>query len=177
MTDDLEQYLPHVYRFALRLTGDAHLAEDLCHDTFVRAIPKRDPSRESSLLKAWLLRITANLWKDSRRSSQELIYDDMGGRSGNRLVTAERVAELAEERQAIINQIQSLPQRQRSVLHLYAIEEMTIPDIAHILELTCQNVRVHLHDARKAMRSKLPDLTNNSSESLRHVPADMLMTT
>lgn len=164
MTEDLEQYLPHVYRFALRLTGNTHRAEDLCHDTFVRALRARHQLIDPTAARPWLLRITANLWKDQQRRPQSAVDGDVTELVAGEASSPRQQIEIQETQDNILRHIQQLPERQRAILHLYAIEDMTIPQIADTLELTCQNVRVHLHRARQTMKTKLPDLQPGTTE-------------
>ena len=65
----LEEYAARVYRFALRLTGDRHLAEDLTQETFLRAWCARRRLREPDAAGPWLFRIAVNLWRDEIRRS------------------------------------------------------------------------------------------------------------
>src|SRR5712692_4928022 len=63
----LEEYVPRVYRFALRLTNDPHAAEDLTQETLLRAWRRRGLLRDPRAARVWLFRITANLWRDQLR--------------------------------------------------------------------------------------------------------------
>ena len=53
----LEDWAPRVFRFALRLTGDPHVAEDVTQETFLRAWPGRARLRDERLMRVWLFRI------------------------------------------------------------------------------------------------------------------------
>jgi hypothetical protein len=59
-----------VHRFALFLTGDAARADDLTADTFVRAWRARDRIQHATV-KAYLLAIARNLFRDQLRSSRQ----------------------------------------------------------------------------------------------------------
>jgi len=61
-----EQHSRDVYRFALFLSGDPAMAEDLTADTFVRAWTARGSIRDATV-RAYLLTITRNLWRDRQR--------------------------------------------------------------------------------------------------------------
>src|SRR5712692_6946834 len=63
----LEEYVPRVYRFALRLTNNPHAAEDLTQETMLRAWRGRWLLRNPQTFRVWLFRITANLWRDQLR--------------------------------------------------------------------------------------------------------------
>src|SRR5438067_2836878 len=67
VSDLLDEWVPRVYRFALRLCRDRHAAEDLTQETFLRAWRRRGRLRDERAARAWLFRITANLWRDQVR--------------------------------------------------------------------------------------------------------------
>ena len=70
MSERLEEHLPGVYRFALRLTGNPHAAEDLTQEAFLRAWRQARQLRVPQAARAWLLRITMNVWRDQLRRGQ-----------------------------------------------------------------------------------------------------------
>ena len=79
-----ELYAAHardVYRFALFLCGDPSTADDLTADTFVRAWTASGSIREPTV-RAYLLTITRNLWRDRKRRERRLVpLDDAMGES------------------------------------------------------------------------------------------------
>src|SRR5207302_587150 len=69
----LEEWVPRVYRFALRLTANGDAAEDLTQETFLRAWRQRRSLREPQATRGWLFRIAANLWRDRLRRGRSPI--------------------------------------------------------------------------------------------------------
>jgi RNA polymerase sigma-70 factor (ECF subfamily) len=68
-----------------------------------------------------------------------------------------------EEILQALKTIEQLPARQREVLHLSAVEELSIAEIAEVLGITSNSVKVSLSEARKKMRSAFPlDPPDNS---------------
>ena len=63
-------FQPQLRSFLYRLTADRHDAEDLTHDTFVRAFGKLKTFRGEAELKTWVFRIGANLARDHLRRRQ-----------------------------------------------------------------------------------------------------------
>ena len=80
--DLYERYYPDVFRFALFLTGDVARAEDLTADTFVRAWTARDRIRQETV-RAYLLTITRNLFRDHLRAAQPHVALDERLRDGS----------------------------------------------------------------------------------------------
>src|SRR6056297_855125 len=70
-----------LHRFALHLTRDRELAQDLTHDTLLRAWDRRSQFRGASSLRTWLHRILHNLAVDRiRRSSREVVVAEVDAR-------------------------------------------------------------------------------------------------
>lgn len=156
MQELLEEYLPRVYRFALRLTGSAHDAEDLTQETFLRAWKHRRTLKHQQAARVWLFRIAANLWKDELRkgktraaSRQFTVADDPAGSDPVNPVEAREELEIA------LAALDSLPDRQRDVLYLSAVEDLSAAEVADVLEINVAAVRTNLSLARRKMRERL----------------------
>jgi RNA polymerase sigma-70 factor (ECF subfamily) len=162
----LEQYVPHVYRFALRLAGDPHRAEDLTQETFLRAWRSRRRLRDPEAARVWLFKIAVNLWRDqARRAGRapkqvEAPGDDCdglplpperGGSPENGLIDREDLARA-------LSAMEGLPERQRQVLYLHACEGLNLGQIADVLRMSTDAAKASLSLARKAMRRRLKDL-------------------
>ena len=140
-----------VYRFLLRLTGDEELARDLTQDTLARGLASQKQLRELSRFRAWLFRIAVNLWNDhcrKNRNKKEQLQDEPQSfePAPSDLVMEQ---ELGEQ---VWKALAELPPRQQQVMHLRIVEEMTLGEIAEVLELSNQAVRSNLAAARKTLR-------------------------
>ncbi len=161
----LEEHLPSVYRFALRLTQNPHEAEDLTQDVFVRAWRGRRQLRKAKSARAWLFQVTANLWRDrlrSRRRSPEQAEPslDHHERFG---VPPDLESIVQEDVERTLEAVDSLPSRQREVLYLHAVEGLSLAEIAEILATSSAAVKASLSLARKRIRRKLADIRPDRS--------------
>ncbi|MDP2014471.1 MAG: sigma-70 family RNA polymerase sigma factor, partial [Actinomycetota bacterium] len=68
--------LPALLRTARALMNDEGRAEDLLHDTVVRALERADSFRGESSLRHWLRRIMHNIVIDQARRPQEVLVDE-----------------------------------------------------------------------------------------------------
>ncbi len=158
MRERMAQHLPEVYRFALRLTGDRHRAEDLTQETMLRVCATRSELRDDRSARVWLFRITANLWKDSlRRTGTKLsVIGSVTGNDGQEFTaavpTAEHQVENREELEQALVWLNQLPPRQRSVLYLVAVEGLTLSEVSEILAIETSAARASLSIARRKMR-------------------------
>jgi RNA polymerase sigma-70 factor (ECF subfamily) len=162
----LEDWAPRIYRFALRLTADAHAAEDLTQDTFLRAWPACERLRDERALRVWLFRIAANLWRDRLRRDHSPIAQAglLSGEEPGRQQTPERIAAGKDELRRTLDALNALPPRQREVLYLNACEELDSAEIAEILAMSKGTVKANLSLARKKMRELVGDESSASIE-------------
>lgn len=152
----LEEWAPRIYRFALRLTGDRHAAEDLAQETCLRAWRSRHGLRNERAESVWLFRIAVNLWRDGLRrgrspvsQSQPLSGEELDGRPG-----VDRTLATQDELRLALEALDNLPPRQREVLYLNACEELKSAEIADVLGISNETVKSNLSLARQAMRAQ-----------------------
>lgn len=161
----LEEYVPRVYRFALRLTSDCHTAEDLTQETFLRAWQQRDRVRHPEAVRVWLFRIATNLWRDQLRRKKSLVAQAgplSDEEAGQTRAPDHQMAEQDDVRRAL-TALDTLPPRQREVLYLSACEELSAAEIASVLEVSLDSVKVNLCLARKKLREQLKDLVEGAT--------------
>jgi RNA polymerase sigma-70 factor (ECF subfamily) len=149
---DVVGQLTALRRYALALTRDEAAAEDLVHDTLLRAYEGRQTFQPGGDLRPWLLSILHNTFVGSWRSRKaELI----------RLERAAEVAErnhpgLAPEAAVRLGQIHrafaALPDEQRAALHLVAVEGLSYQDAAAALNLPLGTLMSRIGRARSALR-------------------------
>jgi RNA polymerase sigma-70 factor (ECF subfamily) len=169
VSDILEEWVPRVYRFALRLSNDPHTAEDLAQETFLRAWRHRNRLREERATRIWLFRITANLWGDQLRRSRSPVAraGSLADHERAQVVDASvlpvlRLISKKEELTRALQAMNALPPRQREVLYLSACEGLASAEIATVLGITAGAVKANLSLARKSMRQLLPDFSHGS---------------
>lgn len=140
-----------IYRFLLRMAGDEELARDLTQDTLARGLASQQQLRDARRFKSWLFRIAVNLWKDYCRRPRPNYepYPESAQASERSPSEALLDRELGEQ---VWRALTQLPPRQQQVMHLRVVEEMTIGEIASVLDLSTQLVRSNLAAARKNLR-------------------------
>jgi RNA polymerase sigma-70 factor (ECF subfamily) len=154
------RYAGDVRRFALYLSGDAGMADDITSDTFVRAWTATGRIRLPTV-KSYLFTIARNLYLDTQRRAArdtELSEDVPDMR-----ISAEQQMERSEEASVVLAALQQLPELDRAVLLMRALDGMPYEDIAETLGIPVAGARVKVHRARqKLMQAK---------QSLRAVPS------
>ena len=156
----LEEHAPRVWRFALRLTGDVHQAEDLTQETMLRAWRHRRRLRDARKTRVWLFKIAANLWRDeARRARRCPVQADLVAehQQDTNVAPDQRMID-REDVERAMDAMDKLPSRQREVLYLHACEELPLADIANVLRISRGAVKASLSLARRRMRRELEDL-------------------
>jgi RNA polymerase sigma-70 factor (ECF subfamily) len=155
-----EDCVPHVYRFAVRLTGDAHRAEDLTQDVLLRAWRSRRDLRDPSAVRGWLLQITVNAWRDELRKQRAVpSHADVDTEMPcPRVVSPVSNSIQKEDVQRTLDALDDLPERQRSVVYLHVCEQMSLSEIAEVLAISYAAAKASLSAGRQQLRRKLRDV-------------------
>jgi RNA polymerase sigma factor (sigma-70 family) len=163
------QHVALVTRFVARRVADPHMVADLTAQVFVAAIgsahtyhPSRGPQA------AWLYGIARNvIAQESRRNASE--RRAVGRIAGRRLVDEDDIARL-EERidaeslgRAAYQALTRLPEDERAVLELVAIDGLPVNQAAAALGIRPGTARARLHRARRAARETLSSLPAHDS--------------
>jgi RNA polymerase sigma-70 factor (ECF subfamily) len=157
VTLPLEQHVETVYRYALRLAGRTDVAEDVAQETLLRGLRNQNKLRDQRVTRVWLLRIATNVWTDHLRKSKfkPRALDAEPPCPGRSL------SELQEERDSVrlaLAAMDELPPRQRQVMYLITVEELSHTEVAEVLGINSAAVKSNLSAARKEMRRRLKDV-------------------
>ncbi len=140
-----ERHAADVNRFALYLSGDVSMAEDITSETFVRAWT--GPARiRSATVKAYLFTIARNLYLHSLRKNRR--HTELDDRLPDPAPDAQMRADHREELDRVLSGLQQLPEVDRAALLMRAQQELSFREIAAILGITSVAARVKVHRAR-----------------------------
>lgn len=148
---DVEPHLDVLRRYALVLTRNADEAEDLVQESLVRAIAGAASWRPERGLRPWLLSIVHNtqVSRRRRRSVEQAAAGELVPAEPQVTLPAQiHRVELAQTMAALLR----LPEDQREVLVLVAIEGLAYKDAAEILDLPIGTLMSRLARARAALR-------------------------
>jgi RNA polymerase sigma-70 factor, ECF subfamily len=136
-----------------RLTANAHDAEELTQEAFLRAMQKLDQYQAGTNMRGWLLRIATNMFLDGKRRLRPRtggaadMAAEMPAPAVRAGVELERM-ELAGQLQAALLQ---LPETQRTVFLLRATEDMAFREISEMIGTTEATARWHMLQARQQL--------------------------
>ena len=156
--DLYDKYHLQVFRVALSITHDHQSAEDILQECFLKVNTYARRIDTSLPLEPWLYRVTVNLaytWV-TRRSRWLTSIEDMI----DRLVAPARTnseyrAEMSELQAVIRQAIDGLPAPQRLTVILYYLNDLSLKEIAYILECPVGTIKSRLHYGREYLKECL----------------------
>jgi RNA polymerase sigma-70 factor (ECF subfamily) len=154
------KYARDVYRFAVWLSGDPVLAEDLTAETFVHALCAPAPLRVDTV-KAYLFAVTRNLYQDLVERECRLTPMGEAQEPADPGPSTEARVENRETVSRVLQAIQRLPKPLREALVL-AIEDLRYEQIAAILGCSVGAVKVRIHRARLQLKADLDKEENRT---------------
>lgn len=151
----MNTYGDDVLRLAYVYVKDLELAKDMAQDVFLKCFKHLGEFREESSYKTWLLKITVNHCKDYLRSGYNK-YIRVGQAVGELLKSNRRTPEEAllqkVERDTLTHLVLNLPQKYSEVTVLFYYQELSIEEIALLLEKNPNTIKTRLRTARDKLR-------------------------
>src|SRR5215471_18909564 len=145
-------YAPDVRRFALFLSGDPMMADEITSDTFVRAWLARARIREPTV-KSYLFAIARNVYRDMQR--REARHTELDEYMTDKRISSQTYMEQGAEVRAVLTALQQLPEVDRTVLLMRALDEMPYEEIAETLGIPVVTAKVKVYRARlKLMQTR-----------------------
>lgn len=157
-----ERYQRRVLNFFYGMSGNAHTANDLCQETFLRIWKVRKRYRATGSFAGYVFGIARMIWLEKRREQQKLwrlgirqepAQEDelVADRAGRPDVCAVR----SEMQERILGALEDLPEEQRMVFVLRNIHGLSLEDIARALDCPVNTVRSRKILAVKKVRHVL----------------------
>jgi RNA polymerase sigma-70 factor (ECF subfamily) len=166
----IAEYGPALYRIALRLTDGPHDAQDVLQETLLTVMAKVDTVQDPAMLGPWLRRVTVNNALMRLRGRREEPISGLGpagteftpdGRRTHPVSSWPPLPEdelLRREARGVLEAaVSQLPDGAREVYVLAEIEDLPREEVAELLGVTREAVRVRLHRARTTLRQALED--------------------
>ena len=147
----IQRYKATVYSVALSYVNNREDADDIFQEVFLIYFRTNPQFNEEEHRKAWLIRTTINCSKlvvDSTYRKRTVPLDEM---------EEESFQFQTKEENAVYVALQALPEKYRTVLHLFYFEDMSIDMICKVLDLKSSTVKVQLMRGREMMKEKLKE--------------------
>jgi RNA polymerase sigma-70 factor (ECF subfamily) len=162
---ELEVHIASLRRYARALLRNRADAEDLVQEALARDIGRADSFQAGTNMRAWLFTILHNVHVNQVRSRASRPDEVPVESVENRLTTPARQEERVEVRE-MMRALDELPDEQRQVLLLVALEGLKYEEVAEMIGVPIGTVMSRLSRGREAVRAKL---ANGASVALRRV--------
>lgn len=173
-----ERFRPRVLRYLTRLVGEAD-AEDVAQSVMLKVNEGLSAFRGASDVSTWIYRIATNAAMDKLRVktphtvSHAELESEAGDVPPQAQVASVETAAIREEMSACIAEfVARLPGNYKSVVILSEFEGFTNEEIAGILGLSLDTVKVRLHRAREKLRKELQAGCNFSRDEGNELACD-----
>lgn len=158
----VERYQKPLFSFIYRTVRDMDESKDILQETFVRMFKYKEKFREDKNLKSWLFQTAHNLCIDHFRKNKPgrvNVYDHQDTAfsalvESSTLERDSRPDEIAQEnklQELILQAIDQLPKKQKMVMTLRSCKNLSMKEIAEVMECTERTVGTTLFAARKKL--------------------------
>lgn len=145
-----------LYRLALRIVGNVQEAEDVIQEVLIKIWKKKDQFVELDNKEAWCMTVTRNLCIDKIRAKKMRTTDVTEHYDiRDKTLTPSEVAVSNDRMGQILELINNLPEKQKTVVQLRDIEGYSYKEISEITTLKLDQVKVYLHRARLTLREQI----------------------
>ena len=165
----VEKYKNLIYQLALRMTGNFHDSEDIAQEAFLKAYRFLHQYNPHYSFSSWLYKIALNIIRDRMRKKDFAIpfsihqpdqaHEEIGNPlfSGDDSLTVnpEEWQVRQENKQDLQSAINSLPLSHREIIILRHMQSLSYHEIAQVLNIPINSVKVRLHRARAQLKDFL----------------------
>ena len=144
-----------LYRLALRLTLDSAEAEDIVQETLIKVWNKRDDWERIDNIEAFCLTVCRNLSLDTTPAD-----------SPDNASTPSQQAIDNDQLDLVRHFVNQLPEKQRSCIQLRDFEAKSYKDIAAILSMTEEQVKVNIFRGRQAIKLRVERMNKYQKKAI-----------
>ena len=148
----IEKYFNMIYKLALAETRDVHLAEDVTSDVFLKYMETNKTFETEEHIKAWLLRVTIN--------ASRSVFSSSWFKKTVPLEETLEAAGIPEEESEVYLAVMKLPEKYRTVIHLFYYEDFSVLEIANILNSNESTIKSQLLRARGLLKESLKGVSD-----------------
>jgi RNA polymerase sigma factor (sigma-70 family) len=151
-----------LYRLALRITLNSAEAEDIVQDTLIKVWNRRDSWDQIESIEAFSLKICRNLSLDriKKQDNQNSSLDDANVEKTDRSSNPYELMIQRDRVELVRKLVDKLPEKQRSCMQLRDFEGKPYKEIASILDITEEQVKINIFRARQTIKQRFQQLDN-----------------
>jgi RNA polymerase sigma-70 factor (ECF subfamily) len=161
----VERYQQMVERIARKMIADEWIAHELAQESILQAYLSLHHLRDASRFKSWLYGITLNMCRGHLHDRQREILSletILGGLHNDTVISLDdsvdpqTVAEEHDLHRLVLQAIDDLSLKDKEATLLFYYEQLTLQEIAALLDVPVGTIKGRLHRARKQLQVRLP---------------------
>ncbi|MCF8272485.1 MAG: sigma-70 family RNA polymerase sigma factor [Flavobacteriaceae bacterium] len=157
----VDRYKDLVFSLALKMVKNREEAEEIAQDTFVKVFKSLSKFKGDSKFSTWIYKVTYNTCLDrlkkNKREQHVVSIDEFNLNQIKSLDNALDLMEAEERNKTIQDCINLLPSDDAFLLTLFYFDEQSLEEIAKVVDLTPNNVKVKLFRSRKKLATILKE--------------------
>lgn len=164
-----KEYYPKILRYLTRLFDDKNEAEDFTQEVFIKVNEALDKFEGRSSLSTWIYKIATNLANDRFRSASfqkgakqtlsgeflEENKEDKNVWTGKKEDTPDKMLEKKEMNACIKRYVEDIKENYKTIFVLSEYEGLKNQEIADILGLSLDTVKIRIYRARTQLKNKM----------------------
>ena len=180
----VQKYQKSIHAFAWQKIGDFHHAQEITQDIFLRAYQELSTLRNPNLFVGWLYVIANRFcidWLRKQKPTMQSLDDTrtmdiVEKLSYTNYISEQRQTEANEHNYEIVqNLLKKLPERERTVVTLHYLGEMTTKEISTLLEVSVNTIHSWLHRARKRLQREAFLKTPAGKDAIRQSTEELIL--
>ncbi len=144
-----------IYRLAKRILNDIEESEDVVQEVFYRLWSRKDELAAYRSIEAFAMIVTKNMCLDKVKAKGYHKDQLSEWNAPVDMRSPERIAEIEDEVRSVHQAIGQLPEQQRMIIQMRDVEGMEYEEIAEIMQMNLNALRVSLSRARKTIRERI----------------------
>jgi RNA polymerase sigma-70 factor (ECF subfamily) len=157
----VDRHKDMVFTLSLKMLKDREEAEEVAQDTFLKIYKSLSKFNSESKFSTWMYKVAFNTCLDrlkkNKRSQPVTAMDEFTEQEAISLMNVLDSIEERERKQVIQDCLHCLPGEDSFLLTLYYFEEQSLEEIANIIGINPNNVKIRLYRSRKKLTALLKD--------------------
>ncbi|MBR6897995.1 MAG: sigma-70 family RNA polymerase sigma factor [Lachnospiraceae bacterium] len=150
------QYYSGLVLYLYGLLDSYQDAEDIAQDTLLALVISKPPFKGDDGFKTWLYRIAANRAKNHLRSKRRVVFTELTeDYAASKECDPEALLIQTQENANLYAVMKTLNKDYYQALYLRYIEELSLPEISHIMRRSQRQVTDLLYRGRESLRKKM----------------------
>ncbi|QIH38798.1 RNA polymerase sigma factor [Flavobacterium sp. Sr18] len=151
----VDRYKEMIFTLALKMIKNREEAEEVSQDTFIKIYNSLNKFKGDSKFSTWIYKIAYNTCLDrlkkNKKEENTILIDEFSDNLVKTLDNAFSALEEKERKQTIQNCLNLLSREENFLLTLYYFDDQNLDEIAKIMDINSNNVKVKLFRSRKKL--------------------------